>query len=132
MTVRDVQYKKNTPPPKSVSLLIFSLNFFTSQHIKCERLGVSIQLTRLGIAHLQPILGEKSRSMSEIGEVRMDKDVDTLYALLREREEDLLLAGRFGKNLLEEKEGLKKKLNALQRDFTSLEEVNVTVNYRHK
>lgn len=61
------------------------------------------------------------------GVLQVDLSVEDLYAELQEREEDLVLAGRFGKNLLEEKEGLKKDLHVLQRNYSSLEEVATVI-----
>ena len=47
----------------------------------------------------------------------------SLLAELQEKEERLVLAARYGKNLLEENGRLKQELSALKRDLEILEEV---------
>lgn len=56
-----------------------------------------------------------------------EADREVLQAELRQKEKDLILAGRLGKELLEENECLKADLNSLQRDLTNLEEVEYII-----
>ena len=59
-----------------------------------------------------------------------DSDVHTLRAELRKKEHDVILAARFGKELLEENVQLKEELQSLRKECTTLEEVSYnTIKY---
>ena len=53
-----------------------------------------------------------------------DLDFSALCAELRKKEEDLLQAARYGKDLLEERGQLRSDLAAMREEYASLHEVN--------
>lgn len=54
-----------------------------------------------------------------------EPDVDSLRVELRRKEHDLMLAARFGKNLLEENTQLKNQLHLLREEHAKLQEVSL-------
>lgn len=53
-----------------------------------------------------------------------EPDVDSLRVELRRKEHDLMLAARFGKNLLEENTQIKNQLHLLREEQAKLQEVS--------
>ena len=56
--------------------------------------------------------------------IAFDADAEALRAELRRKEDDLLLAARYGKNLLEENEQLKKDRETNRQERANLSEVS--------
>ena len=59
--------------------------------------------------------------------IAFDADAEALRAELRSKEDDLLLAARYGKNLLEENEQLKKDRETNRQERANLSEVSFAV-----
>lgn len=55
-----------------------------------------------------------------------DLDLDSLRIELRKKDNDLLLAARFGESLLEENDQLKNQLKVLRDEHSNLQEVSWT------
>lgn len=56
-----------------------------------------------------------------------EPDVDSLRVELRRKEHDLVMAARFGKNLLEENTQVKNQMHLLREEQAKLQEVQFTV-----
>lgn len=58
--------------------------------------------------------------------INHDPDLDSLRIELRKKDNDLLLAARFGESLLEENDQLKNQLKLLRDEHSNLQEVSRT------
>jgi len=58
--------------------------------------------------------------------INSDPDLDSLRIELRKKDNDLLLAARFGESLLEENDQLKNQLKLFRDEHSNLQEVSWT------